>query len=270
MKNPFSSPIVLCIAGFDPSAGAGILADARACAAFGAFAVGAQTGIAAQNTRGVTAIFPTETRILKAQLDAILDDFEIGAVKIGAIFSLETVEIVAQTLEKLAAAVVIDPVLAPSNGPDFGDLEIWRALQTQLFPLATILTPNAPEAAILSGKSVENLTEAEKIAPLLGAKNVFLKGGHLLNVNASAAVDIFWDGAQIHHLRAPRQSGIEVRGTGCLLSSAIAAQLARGISPLEAARRAKIWLNFQIRDAQPLGRGRRVAFDDLSKRTDLG
>ena len=258
MKNP-TSPVVLCIAGFDPSGGAGLLADARACAAFGAFAVCAQTGIAAQNTRGVTAIFPTEIRALRAQLDALLDDFEIGAVKIGAIFSLETVEIVAQTIEKLKVPVVIDPVLAPSNGPDFGDETVWRALQTRLFPLATLLTPNAPEAAILSGQNVENLADAEKIAPLLGARNVLLKGGHLL-ADTDEATDLFWDGVQIFHLRAPRQIGTEVRGTGCLLSSAIAAQLAAGIEPLEAAKRAKIWLTIQIREAQMLGNGRRVAF----------
>lgn len=274
------APVVLCIAGFDPSGGAGLLADTRACRAFGAFAVCAQTALVIQNSQGVRAVHASAPDVLKSQLETLVDDSAIGAVKVGMLPDLEALEAILPTLQILVNSgvpLVVDPVLAPSSGPRFVDEALLEALRTKLFPLATLVTPNAPEAARLCDLEVNNAPSAELAARSLmtrwGARAVLLKGGHLAprvderrgavklmetNVN-EFVVDWFFDGFEVRELRAARVEGVEVRGTGCLLASAIAAQLARDVALLDAARAAKNWLAGQIGNAQQLGRGRRVA-----------
>lgn len=267
------TPVVLCIGGFDPCAGAGLLADARACAAFGAFAIAAQTALVPQNTRGVRALCASSPEMLTAQLEALGQDIAFDAVKIGLLPDVASIEIVISFLRGWKAQkvlpVVIDPVLAPTEGAVWSDDATIAAL-AELFPLCTLLTPNAPEARILTGCALGELGEMEAAARALrerGAENVLLKGGHIEGLETQRrgdrsqelSVDLFWDGHHAHQLRARRVEGVEVRGTGCLLASAIAAQLADGAAPLDAARKAKGWLTTQIRDARALGQGRRIA-----------
>ena len=268
------TPVVLCIGGFDPCAGAGLLADARAVAAFNAFAVGAQTALVPQNTCGTSAVAAMSPALLRSQLEVLGEDIAFDAVKIGLLPDVAAIEIVTSFLRGWKARkwlpVVLDPVLAPSAGARWSDEATVAALTEQLFPLATLVTPNAPEARILSGLALTDVAQMEVTARALcalGAENVLLKGGHIEGLEMQRrsdgaqelSIDLFWDGHRAHQLRARRVEGVEVRGTGCLLASAIAAQLAGGIAPLDAARKAKSWLTTHIRNAQALGQGRRIA-----------
>jgi len=247
-------PCVLTIGGLDPSGGAGLPADARAVAAFGAHACSIATAVVAQNTRGVFRLEAVSEIMLAAQLDNLLEDIAPRAVKIGLLPSVATIEIVAARLRFLKdIPIIIDTVFAPSSGPVFSDEKTIRALVEKLVPGCDLLTPNLPEAAqLLEGI----IPDAAVLHEQLGAKNVLLKGGH---ATGETAIDWFCDGAEIIELHAPRIRGYEVRGTGCLLASAIAAQRAQGVLPLDAARAAKAWLFEQIQNAQMLGKGRRIA-----------
>lgn len=264
MPNNTVLPSVLCIGGLDPSAGAGLAADVRACAAFGALALPVATAIAVQNTRGVTGIDAVAPEIIAAQIETLLQDIAPAAVKIGLIPNLAAVEAVAACLQPLRGAVpiVIDTVFAPTSGPIFSDDATIIAIVHQLLPLATVVTPNALEARVLGADEIADLEGMKRAAKVIwqrsGAKNVLLKGGHV--DDSQWAVDLWFDGAEWHELRARREKNYEVRGTGCLLAAALAANLANGKTPRDAAREAKIWLTEQFRGARMVGKGRRVAF----------
>ena len=253
--------IVLCIAGFDPSGGAGLLADARAASAFGAYALGVQTAFVPQNTMGVAAIAATSPGLLQLQLETLAEDINFDAIKIGLLPDVASIAIVGEFLARCNVPVVVDPVLAPTRGPSWSDDATHAALRDQIFPLATIITPNLPEARILGECAITNSGEMERAARALraqsGAQIVLLKGGHL--ENTPGVDDVYADANGATWLHAPRIKGTGVRGTGCLLASAIAAQLAQGIEPLQAAKTAKIWMTEQWREARVIGQGRRVA-----------
>ena len=258
---------VLTIAGLDPSGGAGLPADARACAAFGAHALPVATAVIAQNTQGVVTFEPVSPSLLAAQLDTILSDVKPNAVKTGMIPSAEAVEIIASRVAKLGVPLIVDPVFAPSSGPAFSRDETIAALCELLLPIADVVTPNYIEAGKLllslsenkNGEALAMSTQfaAHKIAEKFKAQAVLVKGGHIWE--GDEVCDVLWDGAQLHFFRAPRIPGIEVRGTGCMLASAIAAQRAQKVPLPEAVRDAKVWLTGQIEIAQPIGKGRRVA-----------
>ena len=254
--------IVLCIAGFDPCGGAGLLADARTVAAFGAYALCAQTALVPQNTRGVRAIAATAPDVLKLQLETLASDLDFNAIKIGLLPDVTSIQIVAEFARSYRhLPIVVDPVLAPTRGQSWSDESTYAALREQIFPLATMLTPNVPEAQILGELKIGNADEMELAARQLrahsGAQIVLLKGGHL--EDTPTVDDVYADATGATWLHAPRVAGTGVRGTGCLLASAIAAQLARGVEPLQAAQAAKIWMTEQWRDARAIGQGRRVA-----------
>lgn len=262
---PKTEPIanVLCIGGLDPSGGAGLLADARACLGAGVHALGVATALTAQNTRGVTLVEAVSPLMLRAQIETLLSDISPGAIKIGLLPNRETVEILAGILAPLhqKIPIVIDTVFAPTTGAIFSDEGTIAAIQTRLLPLATVVTPNALEAVQLGAARVSDAASMERAARHVlaqsGAKNVLLKGGHVND--AEFSTDLFFDGAQVFELQARRETGYEVRGTGCLLASALAARLALGKSPLESAIQAKNWLTLAFQDAQIVGGGRRVA-----------
>ena len=263
-NSPDKTDIVLCIAGFDPCGGAGLLADARAVSAFGAYALGAQTALVPQNTVGVAALFPTPPHLLRQQLEVLSEDISFDAVKIGLLPDVASIAIVGEFLQQREIEplpIVFDPVLAPTRGPSWSDSATIDALRAHILPRATILTPNLPEAQILLDTKINDLLAMQNGARDLrtqsGAEIVLIKGGHL--DFGEFATDVYADASGVQLLHAPRIKGIGVRGTGCLLASAIAAQLARDVAPLEAATRAKEWLTLQWRDARPIGRGRRVA-----------
>ena len=260
---PLSAPrraIVLCIAGFDPCGGAGLLADARAAAAFGAYALGVQTALVPQNTVGVRAISATAPELLRLQLETLAQDIAFDAVKIGLLPDVASIEIVAEFLANRTVPIVLDPVLAPTSGLVWSDAATVAALRQHLLPRATMLTPNVPEAQILGELSINGADEMQAAARVLllrsGAQSVLLKGGHL--PGTASVDDIYADADAVTLLSAPRVAGTGVRGTGCLLASAIAAQLAQGMTPLGAAQLAKSWMTEQWRDARALGQGRRI------------
>ncbi len=254
---------VLCIAGLDPSGGAGLLADARACHAANVHALSVATAIVPQNTRGVTWIEVVAPDVLRAQIETLLADIRPAAIKIGLIPNLAAVEVLAALLRPLCEEIpiVIDTVFAPTTGRVFNDQNTIEAIKTRLLPLAAVVTPNALEAvqlgasAVTDGASMESA--AREILAQSGAKSVLLKGGHV--ADAQFSTDLFFDGETFLELRARRENGYEVRGTGCLLASSLAAHLARGKAPREAAIEAKKWLTREFQNAQIVGGGRRVA-----------
>ena len=259
---------VLCVGGLDPSGGAGLLADSRACAAFGAHALGVATAIVAQNSRGVTHIEAVAPDLVRAQVETLLADIEPAAIKIGMIPGVAVAEVLVDLFRPLKdrAPIVIDPVFGPTRGAQFSDETTIDYIAGQLMPLATVITPNIIEAKQLcdiEATDLESMAHAcIALFERLHAQNVLLKGGHMVPDHADAspiAIDLLFNGDRFLELRAIRETDYEVRGTGCLLASAIAAQLADGKTTVEAARGAKVWLTQQIRSAQVLGTGARIA-----------
>ena len=266
---------VLTIGGLDPSGGAGLPADARAIAAFGAHCCGVATAVIAQNTRGVARVEPVSADMLAAQLDNLLEDIAPSAVKIGLLPCAAAVSVVAERLRELKGIpIIIDPVLAPSSGAGFVDADTMARLLQELTPLAELVTPNIPEATALCGARIADRMAMRGAVRLLkercGSGAALLKGGHLppLSPPGDAAddsaqlpydsLDILWDGNRLWELRGLLYRGAEVRGTGCMLASAIAAQRARGVPLLEACRRAKVWLLDVMEGARAVGDGRLV------------
>jgi hydroxymethylpyrimidine/phosphomethylpyrimidine kinase len=257
------TPTVLCIGGLDPCGGAGLTADARACAAFGALCLPIATAIVVQNTRGVKKIEPIAPNIVAAQIETLLEDIQPAAIKIGLIATLSSVEGLASLLRPLhnLAPIVLDTVFAPSTGQAFNDNSTIEAIRGQLLPLATVVTPNALEARQLGTGEISDLNDMARGAIAIhertGAHNVLMKGGHA--GNAQFAIDLFFDGTRFLELRAERENSYEVRGTGCLLASALAAGLAKGKTAPDAATDAKTWLTEQYLSARAIGHGRRIA-----------
>jgi hydroxymethylpyrimidine/phosphomethylpyrimidine kinase len=231
-------PCCLTIAGSDSGGGAGIQADLKTFAALGVHGTSAITALTAQNTRGVTAVHAVPTQHLRAELDAVFDDFAISAVKTGMLGDAKTVRCVARELARRQPQwLVVDPVMIATSGARLLDPAAVRVLIDELIPLADVLTPNLPEAEALLGMRIRNVRNAERAGEALlelGAKAVLLKGGH---GRGHEAIDRWFDARGTLELRHPRLAG-QFHGTGCTLSSALAADLAKGARPRIAARRA--------------------------------
>jgi hydroxymethylpyrimidine/phosphomethylpyrimidine kinase len=238
------TPRVLAIAGSDSGGGAGIQADLKAFARCGVHGMTAITAITAQNTVGVSAIHQVPPEIVLAQVRAVLADIGVDAVKVGMLGTAEVALAVAQALDELPAGtpVVIDPVMVAESGARLLDADAQRALVEQIVPRATVLTPNIPEARALAGElppAVEEDAEAEALARAvlaLGPRIVVLTGGH-----RARAADLLLDSADgsIVSIEGARHPGGAAHGSGCTHSSVLAAQLALGRSPLQAARSAR-------------------------------
>lgn len=255
---------VLSIAGFDPSGGAGVLADIKTFAAFGCFGVAAITALTAQNTSGVYGVYHQAAEVVRAQLAPLVTDFPIAAVKLGMLPTQVIVEVVAEMIERHALPnVVVDPVLRSSSGYDLMDEAALATLRDRLLPHARVITPNLAEAARLAGMEVNDLESMKRAARRIHglcrarANNssapcaVLVKGGHL----PDEATDVLDDGHEVQIFRAPKLVTRNTHGTGCTLSSAITALLARGVGVPEAVARAKAYLNAALRAAPNLGRG---------------
>lgn len=246
---------VLSIAGSDPSGGAGIQADLKTFSALGCYGMAALTALTAQNTRGVTAVHVPPAAFLSAQLDAIFADVEVAAVKVGMLATGEIARIVASRLTS-GIPVVLDPVLVATSGDSLGDPDVVEAIRDHLLPLATVITPNLPEAARLADLPVAEDEDAMRATALKllrhGAKSVLIKGGHLAGGDA---VDLLSDGTDIQFFRAPRVETRNTHGTGCTLSSAIAAYLARGLALADAVGAAKTYLTTAIAESGQLSVG---------------
>ncbi|HEX7495572.1 MAG TPA: bifunctional hydroxymethylpyrimidine kinase/phosphomethylpyrimidine kinase [Candidatus Limnocylindrales bacterium] len=249
-------PRALTIAGSDSGGGAGIQADLKTFAAFGVYGASAVTAITAQNTIGVRAIHEVPASMVAAQIDAVLDDIGTDAAKTGMLSSPEIIETVADRLRAHAvAALVVDPVMVAKSGDRLLREDAVRALRDLLLPLAAVVTPNAPEATVLSGIDVVDARSAREAARRihdLGPVMVVVKGGHL---DGDTSDDLVFDGRTFEVLSGRRIATRHTHGTGCTFSAAICACLARGLAPLEAVREARVYVQGAIEHAEPLGGG---------------
>jgi hydroxymethylpyrimidine/phosphomethylpyrimidine kinase len=250
-----SWPVVLSIAGFDPSSGAGIAADLKTFAAHGCYGVAAITALTIQNTQGVTALHPTEPAVLKDTVAALLADGRVKALKVGMVANRANAEVVSEILESNPALPsVLDPVFRSSNGRDLADAACQEFVREQLIKRACVITPNLFEASAMTGLRVENQeamkTAARKLVEM-GARAVVVTGGHL-----DKAVDVLFDGSGLEVFTGDRIKPDNTHGTGCTFSSAIAANLALGRQLRDAIVLAKAYVTEAIRKAYLVGPGR--------------
>jgi hydroxymethylpyrimidine/phosphomethylpyrimidine kinase len=247
----------LTIAGSDSGGGAGIQADLKTFAAHGVFGVCAVTALTAQNTLGVQGVFEIPPGFVGLQIDSVARDIGADAVKIGMLSNAGIIEMVAAKLAEYALGpVVLDPVMVAKGGDPLLREEAREALVAILLPLATVVTPNVPEAEILCGfaiRSAQDMRNAARAIRALGPKAVVVKGGHLLDGDSS--VDILFDGRNFTEYAAPRVESKNTHGTGCTFSSAIAAQLALGRPLREAMQSAKDYVSRIIAASVELGIG---------------
>jgi hydroxymethylpyrimidine/phosphomethylpyrimidine kinase len=254
-----STPIVLTIAGSDSGGGAGIQADIKAISATGCYACSVITAITAQNTLGVSAIFPIPLEYVEKQLDAVFTDLNIVAVKIGMLADADTIKLVAAKMKQYRPPfLVIDPVMIATSGDVLLPASAISSLKSVLLPLADIITPNLPEGAALIGSKVpKDAADMLKMTAglrQLGAKTILLKGGHLEQDENSNDLLIFPE--QVHHLSAKRIHTRNTHGTGCTLSSAIASYLAQGHDLLRAVQLGKQYISAAIAHADQLAIGK--------------
>jgi hydroxymethylpyrimidine/phosphomethylpyrimidine kinase len=242
---------VLTIAGLDPSGCAGISADLRAFAAFGAHGMSVVTAITAQNTQRVESVFPVAAEIIRAQLNAIVSDISVDAVKIGLLPDLVTLQTVVSLCKEFELTnIVVDPVLRSTTGFDFAGTEIVDAYRQLVFPIADVITPNLDETSAFTG--LTELRSAAKILRNQGAKNVIITGGHLPHT----AMDLFYDGTQFQEFDAPKIVSDNTRGLGCTFSSIIAVHLARSQSIRDAIKAAKKYIELALTPSWKLGKGK--------------
>lgn len=247
--------VVLTIAGSDSSGGAGIQADLKTIAAHGLYGASAVTALTAQNTLGVRAVQSAAPDFLAAQLDAVFEDLPPDAVKIGMVSEIALIGVIADRLKRYRPpVVVVDPVMVSTSGSRLLAEDAQAALTELLLPLATVITPNIPEAEALTGLSIHSADEQMEAAALLAARcrsAVLVKGGHRVN----DANDCLFDQGSASWFNGERIDNPNTHGTGCTLSSAIACNLALGMMLPAAVRRAKAYLSAALRDGMDLGRG---------------
>ena|SRR5947207_11517151 len=249
----------LTIAGSDSTSGAGIQADLKTFAAFSVYGLSAITAVTAQNTTGIGTSFPLPADLVSAQIEAVAGDTTIHATKTGMLGTAAIVEAVAAAIEELELPlVVVDPVLVSSSGTRLLDDDGIQMLCTELVPRSAVVTPNIPEAEVLSGKRIASMDEAREAAKRIhgmGAQSVVVTGGH---GTGEESIDVFFDGHMFTELRTARVKTRAVHGTGCAFAAALAAGLASGFKPVQAARLAQAYVAGAIRHAISIGHGAAV------------
>jgi hydroxymethylpyrimidine/phosphomethylpyrimidine kinase len=246
---PKTYTTVLTIAGSDPSGGAGIQADLKTFSALSCYGMSVITALTAQNTQGVTAVYPIPAKFITEQLDAIFADIKVDAIKIGMLHDVDVIKTVANKIKSLTMHIVLDPVMVAKNGHTLLKNRAIKALQKNLFPLATIITPNIPEAELLLEQKIKTQKKMQQAAKALcenGLKAVLIKGGHLENTKQSADCLYIKATDNFHWLTDKRIKTKNTHGTGCTLSSAIASFLALGYDLLDAVTQAKKYLSQAI------------------------
>ncbi len=245
----------LTIAGSDSGGGAGIQADIKTMSALGVFGMSVITAVTAQNTKEVRSVQNIDLDIIRDQIETVFDDIQVDAVKIGMLANAETVNVVTESLKKYNPIhVVVDPVMISKGGHYLLQESAVKALVQELLPLATLITPNIPETEVLVGNSVQTEDEMYQACIRLkemGPKTVLIKGGHL----TGDSNDLYYDGEDFHWLKSKRIDTKNTHGTGCTLSSAIAANLAKGTTMLEAVTLAKGYITTAITHSLELGSG---------------
>jgi hydroxymethylpyrimidine/phosphomethylpyrimidine kinase len=248
-------PVVLTIAGFDPSSGAGITADLKTFAAHYCYGVAAITALTVQNTQGASALHPIEASLLKQSVNSLLADERVKAVKIGMLGNRANAEVVREVLDaNPSLPAVLDPVVRSASGLDLVDAAGLDYLREHLLSRVRLVTPNLDEAAALTGLKVENMEGMKAAARRLvemGARAVVVTGGHL-----EKAIDVYFDGTELESFVGDRVKPDNTHGTGCTFSSAIAANLALGRQLRDAVVLAKAYVTEAIRKAYPVGPGR--------------
>ncbi len=246
---------VLTIAGSDCSGGAGIQADIKTMTANGVFAMSAITALTAQNTTGVRGIFETTPEFLAMQIDSVFDDIRPDAVKIGMVSSAGLIRTIAERLSfHQAEKIVVDPVMVASSGSRLIEDDALEVLRNRLLPLATLLTPNIPEAEVLAGIEIRSSDDMVLAAEIIGRQYgcaVLCKGGHRVN----DANDLLWENGSMHWFQGKRINNPNTHGTGCTLSSAIASNLAKGYDLPASVERAKDYISGALAAMLDLGKG---------------
>jgi hydroxymethylpyrimidine/phosphomethylpyrimidine kinase len=246
---------ILTIAGSDSGGGAGIQADLKAITLLGGYGMSVLTALTAQNTVGVQAIHEVPARFVETQIDSVLSDIGADAIKTGMLANAEIVEVVARKIRQYGVRkVVVDPVMVAKSGDSLLREDAQDALIKGLLPLSMVVTPNLPEASVLTGfkvNSVDGMKKAAHRIYKLGAKHVVVKGGHLRGM----AVDILYDGKRFYEVESKRIDKKNTHGTGCTFASAIATFIARGERVPEAVRNAKTFITLAIQSGLPLGKG---------------
>lgn len=247
---------VLTIAGSDSSGGAGIQADIKSMSANGVFAMSVITAITAQNTMGVFKIEDVSPEMIKSQIEVVFEDIEVNAIKIGMVSKIESIKAISESLRNIKdlPSVVLDPVMISTSGFKLLSEDAKEMLIKELFPLAEVITPNLPEAEEILMRKIRNLKEMESAAKdllKLGSKAVLIKGGHLEN----DATDLLYDGKEFTYFRQEKILSNNTHGTGCTLSSAIAANLAKGKSMIESVRLGKEYITGAIKNGFKIGHG---------------
>ncbi len=245
----------LTIAGSDSSGGAGIQADIKTMTMHGVYAMSAITALTAQNTCGVRAIYEVTPSFLKEQLDAVFEDIFPHSIKIGMVSSKELIGVIADRLTFYGAKnIVVDPVMLATSGANLIKTDAIQALASKLLPIATVATPNIPEAEVLSGMKIFGKEDMEKAATYLGEHfgcSILLKGGHSLG----DADDLLYENGSLTWFSGKRIDNPNTHGTGCTLSSAIASNLAKGLSLAESVKKAKTYLSNALSENLNLGKG---------------
>ena len=248
-------PVALTIAGSDSGGGAGIQADLKTFAAMGVHGTSAITAVTAQNTITVTEIHEIPVRVIRAQIDAVVDDLGVQAAKTGMLASAKIIEAVSAAIRHHGIDnLVVDPVMVAKGGARLLHSDAIAALHKHLLPLAAIVTPNIPEAEVLLGRkltSYDDRRQAARDLVALGPRAAVVKGGHA----EGDAIDIYWDGADLVELPGRRIDTKNTHGSGCAFSAAIAAGLAKGETSLEAVRAAKVFITHAIERSLEVGRG---------------
>ncbi len=253
-RTPFPRGRVLTIAGSDSGGGAGIQADLKVATLLGSFGMSAITALTAQNTLGVRNIHPAPTDFIRDQIEAVLSDIGADVLKVGMLFSPEIIRLVAENIRKYSLPAVVDPVMIAKGGASLLQDAAVSALRDELLPLAYLITPNLPEAEVLTGMTIRDEADMEKAAFKLhsmGSRNVLIKGGHL----EGDSVDLLLADGKLHRFMAKRFDTPHTHGTGCTYSAAIATFLSQGFPLVRAVEKSKIYITEAIRFAPGLGSG---------------
>ncbi|MEE0858220.1 MAG: bifunctional hydroxymethylpyrimidine kinase/phosphomethylpyrimidine kinase [Acutalibacteraceae bacterium] len=245
----------LTIAGSDCSGGAGIQADIKTFCANGVYAMSVITSVVAENTSRVLNVYDLPTQVIEQQIDAVFEDIEVDGVKIGMIKSCEIMNSVANKLIQYRPLnVVVDPVMSAKDNHSLMNQNALQTLKEKILPLTTMLTPNIPEAEMLTGISIKNTDDIYACAKIIydtGAKNVLIKGGH----SKYKPTDILYDGVKFYEFTSERINTKNTHGTGCTLSSAITANLSKGLQAKDAVLNAKKYIYNTIKNSLEIGKG---------------
>ena len=259
---------VLTIAGSDSCCGAGVQADLKVISALGAYGTSAITAITAQNTLGVSSVFNVPASVVGQQIEAVISDIGADSLKTGMLVSEDIVEVVCDMFRKYSLKnLVVDPVITSHKGERRLSDEGVKKLVSDLIPLSCLVTPNIPEAEILTERKIENLSDIKDAASTMiehGASNVLIKGGHAMDPENShdtneEIIDLFYDGKEFQFFREKRINTDNVHGTGCMYSAAIATELAKGNEMISSIRVAKKLITKIIQESSMPGKGNRLA-----------